>query len=331
MQFTLSSQNQLKFDIELDSLKSTMNYFPSNYCNTERIFHLIRSKADGWSSKDISFTASINGKPIFAFLGVILSKNNYSKISFFELPALCIESKLVKRSDLKKIFSFFIDLADGSDYISVRDLMHCGCVSAFAENLKNLSDNISSKWYERRLIDLTLDELNLRSAIRKSYRSLINKGCRELAPQIYTSSNISQEFIDDFRELHIHESSRETRPRSTWLQQLESVKEGFAFCTGAYIESRLVSAGYFITADKHCYYGVSASRRDMFPHPLFHSLLWTSILFAKSIGAAVFEIDSNASCFVVDDNMTPKQHGIKQFKSGFGGKIYPCLELSGHL
>ena len=331
MDFILARQNKSRFDIEFDCLKSRIEFFPSNYCNSELLYHSLKSSAEGWDSMDISFVASINGDPQFVFLGFILSKDNQSRISFFDLPAVFIELQSITRSSLKKIFSYFVQIASTVDSIYLRDLMQYSYVSLFSEYLHEHLDNICFDWSTRRLINLSLDKSVLKSMIRKSYRSLINKGSRELVPEIYHSSNISQSFIEDFRELHIREAGRETRSRSTWPQQLEAVKNNHAFCIGSYNNGVLISAGYFITSDKHCYYGVSASRRDMFSQPVFHSLLWSSILYAKSCGLSIFEIDSNSLSFSSNLSLTDKEDGIRLFKSGFGGKIYPYLTIQGSL
>ena len=331
MDFAFKADNKFKFDVEFEFLKSQSNYFPSNYCESEILYHSLRALSDGWTSSNISFTASINGVPQFAFVGFLLTKKNESKVSFFDLPAIFIESMSIQRSHLKKIYSFFLDVVSNVDYIHIIDPMLSGRVSLFSECLYALSDGLSFDWHTRRLIDLSLDEAILKSSIRKSYRSLVTKGYRDFAPTIYNSSNISHDFIADFYQLHLREAGRETRPFSTWLKQFEAVKEDSAFCTGAYTDGELVSAGYFITSDKHCYYGVSASRRDMFSKPVFHSLLWSSLLYAKARSISVFEVDSNALTFSTTNSMTKKEEGIRLFKSGFGGKLYPLLSIHGHI
>ena len=331
MDFTFKADNNSKFDFEFESLKSQTSFFPSNYCETEIRYHSLRALSDGWSSINTSFTASINGTPQFAFIGFLLTKENISKVSFFDLPAIFIECPSMQRLYLKKVYSFFLEVVSNVDYIYISDPILDGRLSYFSECLYSLNDRLSFDWRTRRLIDLSLDEVFLRSSIRKSYRSLVNKGYRDFVPSIYNSSTITYEFIDDFYQLHKREAGRETRPYSTWLRQFDAVKEDGAFCTGAYTDGELVSAGYFITSDKHCYYGVSASRRDMFSQPVFHSLLWSSILYAKSLTLSVFEVDSNAGAFSSTSYLSEKEEGIRLFKSGFGGSLYPLLIIHGYI
>ena len=143
-----------------------------------------------------------------------------------------------------------------------------------------------------RIIDLSLNEVDLKTTLRKSYHSLINWGLNKMEIAIYDNSNIRWEIIEEFRDLHMKEAKRETRSIDTWLKQYEAISKGLAFCITAKLQEELVSAAYFLCPDKICYYGSSASRRDLFDKPLSHAIIWTAILESKKKGALLFNIGS---------------------------------------
>ena len=107
---------------------------------------------------------------------------------------------------------------------------------------------------------------------------------------VWYGNNVDWRSFNEFRELHIRESGRETRNVNTWIEQWKAIRNKKAFCVIAVYKNQMVSAGYFGIGHNHCYYGVSASRRDMFDRPLFHALMWRAIKFAKEQGITYFEL-----------------------------------------
>ena len=150
-----------------------------------------------------------------------------------------------------------------------------------------------------------------------------------MKPQIFDVSNITWQHMNEFRELHICEAGRETRSAESWRRQLEIVQAGEAFVIFGCIDNNLVSAGLFMHNKSNCYYGVSASHRDMFEKPLFHALMWTAIIHAKKIGCRWFE--AGTQLFPNHPQDAPpcnKELGISKFKAGFGGRTVCQLILT---
>ena len=168
----------------------------------------------------------------------------------------------------------------------------------------------------------------MKSSIRRSYKSLINWGIRELHPRVYDAATITWELIDQFRQLHIRESGCETRSEESWRRQLDMVQAGEAFIVLGHLNGELVSSGLFMNSKINCYYGISASRRDLFDKPLFHAIMWTAILHAKELGCKWFEVGEQLYPNYSHENLpTKKELGISKFKSGFGGEIRMFLDL----
>ena len=138
--------------------------------------------------------------------------------------------------------------------------------------------------------------------------------------EVHDKSNIKWETIESFRVLHIKEAKRETRSVGTWLKQFEAISNGLAFCVTAHLNEELVSAAYFLCPDKICYYGSSASRRDLFDKPLSHALIWEAIKESKKRGAYLFNIGSTFEN-KINKEATNKEKNIAYFKQGFGGNL----------
>ena len=171
-----------------------------------------------------------------------------------------------------------------------------------------------------RIIDLRQSEDDLKRAIRKSYHSLINWGLNNMEIEIHDQSNIKWKTIENFRDLHVKEAKRETRSIDTWKKQFETISLGLAFCVTAKLNDELVSSAYFLCPDKICYYGSSASRRDLFDKPLSHAIIWKAILESKKKGDYLFNIGSTYE-YKFNKLATDKEKNIAYFKEGFGGNL----------
>ena len=134
--------------------------------------------------------------------------------------------------------------------------------------------------------------------------------------------------MNEFRQLHILQSGRETRSEASWRRQLEMVQTGDAFLVQGHIDDELVSSGFFINSKTNCYYLSSASRRDLFQQPLFHAIMWTAILQAKKLGCRWFEVGEQIfPNYLKGQIPTKKELDISDFKAGFGGDTCMFLDL----
>mgnify|MGYP006415574661 FL=1 len=225
------------------------------------------------------------------------------------------------------IHEFYKILSEINGEVRIRDYLIGGEISPLSSYIMLKGANALPNFI--RVIDLTKDAVQLKSQVRKSYGSLINWGLRELEPQIIDKNKIKWGHFLQFRELHIRESGRETRSIKTWRRQYDSVLNGEGFLVFGHLENKLISAGYFSVSQTNCCYGVSASRRDLFHKPLFHSLMWKSMLYAKEIGCRWFEVgEQHFLNHPTGHHVTKKEQGISDFKAGFGGKTRLFLDLN---
>lgn len=182
--------------------------------------------------------------------------------------------------------------------------------------------------YFTQIIDLRKPENELFKSTRKSYKSLINWGRKNLNIRIINANSISMNDIKSFRQLHIREAGRETRSKKSWGIQFDMILKGNAFLVTAEDGCSLVSAAIFIHSNKYCYYGVSASNRSMFDKPLSHAVIWSAILHAKILGCHYFEMGEQL--YFKQGNPAPseKELGISKFKAGFGGNTKIRMNIS---
>ncbi len=313
------NKNPNQFWKLFSSLKRSYKFVGSIYEPITLDWFLIKAEDFGFEVNDISCIFTFDGEPYSAFIGAIISKGNISSLSLFEAPCLALDSINISTKKKKKIKNFLDNLlthnftefhVKGPDLDSRIPIL---CEFLLEQTNSKINPALT------RIIDLNIDEIELKKSIRKSYHSLINWGLNQMKIQIYDKSNIEWEVIDNFRKLHIKESKRETRSISTWRKQFEAIQNGFAFCITAHLNNELVSAAYFLCPEKICYYGVSVSRRDLFNKPLSHSLIWKGILESKKKGAVSFNIGS--TYLMNKSNFSKKEKNIMYFKEGFGGKL----------
>ncbi len=283
-------------------------------------YYFIRAVDSGYEVEDFSCIFTYNDVPYSSFLGAKFSKGLQSELNLFELPCLAIDLNNISLSQKKQIKSFFRDLlklpldkiqVKGPDLYSKIPIL---CEFLLSQTNSRLNPSTT------RIIDLSQSKDDLKRAIRKSYHSLINWGLNSMEIEIHDKSNIKWNIIEEFRDLHIKEARKETRSIDTWKKQFEAISLDLAFCITARLDQELVSAAYFLCPDKICYYGSSASRRDLFDKPLSHAIIWKAILESKRRGDHLFNIGSTYE-YKFNKLATNKEKNIAYFKEGFGGNL----------
>jgi len=278
--------------------------------------------------EDRSFIVLWEGEPVIGFRGAAVTSDSKTDLVFGEVPCIALENKPKLTAKAAKTFSQEFDrfAEDVSGSIWYRDFMIEGVLTSLSTHL--LQKGAIAKPIFSQVIDLKDEKSVQKSSIRKSYKSLINWGIRELDPRVYDAATITWELIDQFRQLHIRESGRETRSEESWRRQLDMVQAGEAFIVLGHLNGELVSSGFFIYSKTNCYYGSSASRRDLFDKPLFHAIMWTAISHVKELGCKWFEVGEQLyPNHPSEKPPTKKELGISEFKAGFGGMTRMFLDL----
>lgn len=255
-----------------------------------------------------------------------------SELSCCGLPVLYLENsavapalqartyKLVKAELLR-----LTDSVSGLDALWYRDPLHDGGLSHPGRVLLDLGANAVPGFTQ--IIDLGSPDDELHRGMTKSFKWGVNWGEKNLDLTIRDSSSMSSEAMEAFRLLHVDAAGRETRSRRSWELQQAMVMADEAFCVFGSFEGHLVTAALFPRSAAHCFYGVSASRRDLFDKPLTHAVIWTALKHAKALGLRYFEMGEQLFPGAGDRQPTAKELGISFFKRAFGGRTKAHLDI----
>ena len=311
--------NDKNFNEYWDKLSSKVGFYSPLYSQSSQNYYNQIASDNGFELTNISFIFIENNSAIFGFKGVICSQANTEIINFYDIPSISIEdSELFTYKSKKNILKYFDNILTKVKFISYRDYLLSGNMTIISGHL--LENNIFSSPEFTQIISLKKDEDFLRKGLRKSYKSLINWGLKEINLELVDSKTITWDHIEKFKDLHIYVSGRETRSLNSWKKQFDAVKSGSAFILLGNINQKVVTAGLFMHTNEHCFYAVSASDRDLFDKPMMHCLIWKAMLHAKSINCSLFEMGQQ---FYLNKSLnttpTDKELGISKFKSGFGG------------
>ncbi|MFH0804178.1 MAG: hypothetical protein V1896_01075 [Candidatus Zambryskibacteria bacterium] len=277
-------------------------------------------------SENFSFIITNDSVPIMGvIIAGMINQDKKRELSGFGRPIFCIENRKNENFDIDEVKSLFKEELNKviekfqPDKIIFRNFGDS--LSLMGRFLLDMGAQISPQFTN--VIDLSLPEAKLKYNLRHSYRSLINWGLKNLKIEIIDSKNISEEKMEAFRKLHIEVAGRETRSKKTWQYQLEMIKNKETFAIFGYLGEELVTAALFEYSSKYCFYGVSASKRELFDKPMSHALIWTAILYAKKIGCIFFETGKQFFPYHKQSiKISNKDFGISTFKRGFGGEIF---------
>lgn len=150
---------------------------------------------------------------------------------------------------------------------------------------------------------------SLKKGLRKSYKSIINKGLRELA--------ITQEpdGVLTSRMVHMEASGRATRTEKTWSMMHDWTLTGHGLNLVARRDTKPVGFAYFILYKSTAYYGMAGAIEPN----VGHTLLWMGISELRDRGFEMLEIGWQGQA--------PDEKGkqIEFFKSGFPGDDVPVM------
>lgn len=263
-----------------------------------------------------TFYVSCNGVPVLSFHG--LTRNG--QLGYFHLPAEVISAP-VDASVLDKAYGRLLqELTRIISSENIREMKFAYdpyLVGAYFGEMQH-------KTLHTCMVDLSLSEEQIFSNIRKSYKSLVNWGKRELQIRIMTKANADAEFYELVKQFHIQVAGRKTRSDETWSKHYESICAGEAYLVAAYFRDALASVAIILHGTDEAFYGVGINDRNLMEEfPVGHFPLLSAILYAKSIGLKRFnlnEIDPAGTDEKVDN--------ISGFKKGFSKTLIPRIHYT---
>lgn len=255
--------------------------------------------------QNASIVCEVNGAPIFV---IPLFEIN-GLLSLYGMPTqfLIINHRAFSEISIRKPFMTYLkkNLHGKTLFISPP--------SSFLHNFLNEESRISQIAEGR--IDLSMSMELIISNTRKSYRSLINWGRRNLDLKYVTSQNFDQKLFKDFEQLHLSVAGVKTRSCESWGEQLEMIRQDKSFLILGYYQGALVTGVLVIEALGQAFYGTGVAIRSLMEDerlPLSHYPLIRSIELAKERGNLVYSLGQFS--------FTEKEQkiaSINKFKQGF--------------
>ncbi len=261
--------------------------------------------------KDLVFFVFHGNVPVLSFWGLSGDRD----LGYFHMPAEVIaagEPAAVLDKAYKLLLTELERLIKTENVKEMKFTFDPYLVSAYFKDLTTVTRHDC-------IVNLELEEEQIRSNIRKSYKSLVNWGQRELQTHVMNSGNADPALYAQVREFHFHVAGRKTRSDASWQKHYEAILAGEGYLVIAHYKGQMASAAIVLHGKEEAFYGVGINdRKLMEEHPVSHYPLLAAILHAKSIGLKRFnmnEIDPQGTDEKVDN--------IAVFKKGFSKTVFP--------
>ncbi|MBI3500566.1 MAG: hypothetical protein HY063_02135 [Bacteroidetes bacterium] len=260
--------------------------------------------------KNLSIVIYNNHEPVL--IAICFSDSN--TLSYFHFP-FTVHFLKDKPEIIDQVFNFFFNKIDALKNQGKIFNLRCYYDEYLISNYFNNIVSVSNEHYG--IIDLALPLEIIKSNIRKSYKSLINWGERNLKVNIMNKDNADKKLFDEFKNFHLHTSGRQTRNDVTWELQYEMIKQGGAYLTTAFYSDNLVSANLFLHGTEEAFYSVAVNDRSLMAEniSIAHYPIYHSISYGKQIGLKKMNMD------IVDKFDDEKKNNISKFKKGFTNRV----------
>jgi FemAB family protein len=174
-------------------------------------------------------------------------------------------------------------------------------------------------------IDLSLPIIEIKSKIRKSFKSLITSGQKLWKVEVMESENIK--IWEEFKKLHIKVAGRKTRSDKTWEIHYKDICENKSFLI--YLldnNNEMVGGGLFQYTKDEALYAVAAYDRNQFDKPMGHVIQFRAIEELKKRTASWYKLGGRP--FLNGQaNPTEKEIKIAEFKHGFSTHLFSRIIL----
>jgi len=166
-------------------------------------------------------------------------------------------------------------------------------------------------------VDLSVSEVGWRAALRKSSRSLINWGKRNLSISYVNRDAPARDLFDLYRAFHAEVAGRVTRSERSWDAMYEWITQGGGELVMAHLAGQLVAGSLFVDGTEVCIYASGVYDRTQFDKPLAHYPVWLGVERAHARGMRWLELGEIPEKGAVSD----KEYQIGYFKRGFATDI----------
>jgi hypothetical protein len=272
--------------------------------------------------RDVSFAISENDEPLLLAIATV----GESKLDWFGRPL-----RLFLRADIsaaiatkavRAAFGHLDALVQQHDVTSVRirDKGNSDDLSAVGEQC--LIRQASARLCLTALADLSGGEAALRKGLRKSFKSLINWGRRNLSIDLVGHDNTDRALFDSYQAFHLKVAGHETRSQASWDTIYAWISAGGGELVLGSLDGELVSGTLVLYGSSIVRYGSGVYDRARFDKPLTHWPLWFSMLRSVERGFEVFDIGD----LPLAGTTPEKEIKIGYFKRGFATRISTSIE-----
>ena len=272
----------------------------------------------GEQFQDLSFF-TVQNNTILAYILVYkidqklcLAGNEGLKI-FYDAP--------LHKKILKKIIAHLHDLANihQCHHIIINDPIRSGEPSPLGQVL--LNENFQTKLnFDMQIPCENFEVKHYHTQIRKSYKSLINWGKRNLTLFVVDQNNLDHTAWQSFQAFHYKIAQRVTRSSASWQTQFDMIAQGQGYLILGYLEAELVSSALFLQQYQYNSYAVGVYERSLFQHGISHYLLYEGIIQNQNR----LNLPLRLGHFNTHET-NEKNHNIQKFKKGFCSTLHPMI------
>ena len=174
-------------------------------------------------------------------------------------------------------------------------------------------------------LDVTRPIEEIKSGLRKSYKTLVNSGSKWWSTHLLTQADAA--IWEEFRALHQSAAGRLTRSLDSWVAQLDAIACGAAFFVFLRDGSnKMVGGGLFHVTRDECVYAVGAYERSLFDKPLGHVVQYRAIEEMKRRNIRWYKLGQRSYPGDVPEPSS-KELSISDFKQGFASHLFPIHEI----
>jgi len=161
------------------------------------------------------------------------------------------------------------------------------------------------------------------SGVRNRYKSYVNKTLNKTQIEILDSSNFNDDLFNEFKNFY-YQIKGNKRSNNAFKLDLDAIKKGLEIVLICKYHEKIIGAIAI-----HCFNGISRYNSSLrlancnekiYP---IHGLIWKAITYLKDRGFCTFEIGEYIEKNAYSKDIDKKFIGISEFKSGWGGNLYP--------
>ena len=179
------------------------------------------------------------------------------------------------------------------------------------------------------ILSLNHGEDDILREMRKGHKADVKYALKSnYSVDIYGSDNITREIFMIFKEIHLLDSGRQTRPDESWENMFEWVNRNNAILFLEKIPGvdQYVSGAIVLTYKNKAFYGYAATMPGFEGiRALGHYIQWEIIKELKRKKIDYYDVGWHYSQGFSQKIASAKEAHISRYKAGFGGQIFPVF------